>query len=436
MGILSRVKLRLWRERASWVIPLLGVLIAMFLYQVIRAVDEQDYAAGLAREFSTSAAITILAAIGGGMITFTGFVFSFVVLLLQFGSTAYSPRSVAYFLRARVVQWILALFLATITFSFLTLIDTGSMNREDFVPSAGILLAILLLLFSLIGFIGLLQVVGRRIRVDAVLSSIGESSQRALRRNARYIPRGGTATPIGEEATLALRKVEAVAEEVDDDSEAVYFVGSNGQVVAIDVARLIRLARRRKCHIDVVVRVGDAVTPGTPIARVVGSAKPLDRRISSAIVVDSERSLVYDPLYALRLLVDVALKALSPAVNDPTTAVRALDEIEGVLRVAAPERMGAISFELDPGRLVVSRPTWTELVDLALVEILTVGAREVQVHRRMIALVNDLIGAVAPTRRAVLEEYRAQLLVDATAMPGRSGHIAGHGDRQGLGGSS
>ena len=436
MSALSRVKLRLWWERAAWVIPLFGVLCELFLYQGASLLDEEVYARETAPQFSNSAAITILAAIGGGMITFTGFVFSFVVLLLQFGSSAYSPRSVAYFLRARAVQWILALFLATITFSFLTLIDTGSLNREDFVPSAGVLLAVLLLLLSLIGFIGLLQVVGRRIRVDAVLSSIGESSQRTLRRSAHYIPRGGTATPIGEEATLALRRPDALPETPDDESEIVSYVGRNGQVVAVDVTRLVRLVRRRRCHVDVVVRVGDAVTPGTPIARVTGSPRPLDRRISSAIVVDTERSLVYDPLYALRLLVDVALRALSPAVNDPTTAVRSLDEVEGVLRVAARERMGAISFEFDPGRLVVSRPTWNELVDLALVEILTVGGREVQVHRRLLALVNDLIPAVAESRRPILEEYRAQLLLHADEMLGRSGHIAGHGDRQGLGGSS
>ena len=436
MSILSRAKFRLWWERASWVIPLTGIVLALMLNEAVRNIDEALYAEGAVQEFSSSAAITILAAIGGGMITFTGFVFSFVVLLLQFGSSAYSPRSVAYFLRARAVQWILALFLATITFSFLTLIDTGSLNREDFVPSGGVLLAIFLLLVSLIGFIGLLHVVGRRIRVDAVLSSIGESSQRALRRSARYIPRGGTATPIGEEATLALRKSDALPDDSDDGSEIVSYVGRNGQVVAVDVAKLIRLVRRRKCEIDVVVRVGDAVTPGTPIARVKGAPKPLDRRISAAIVVDSERSLVYDPLYALRLLVDVALRALSPAVNDPTTAVRSLDEIEGVLRVAARERMGAISFELDPGRLVVSRPTWTELVDLALVEILTAGSSEIQVHRRLVALVSDLIPAVAESLRPVLAEYRSQLLADAAEMPGRSGHIAGHGDRQGLGGSS
>ena len=116
MSALSRVKLRLWWERAAWVIPLFGVLCALFLYQGASLLDEEVYARETAPQFSNSAAITILAAIGGGMITFTGFVFSFVVLLLQFGSSAYSPRSVAYFLRARAVQWILALFLAMMAY--------------------------------------------------------------------------------------------------------------------------------------------------------------------------------------------------------------------------------------------------------------------------------------------------------------------------------
>lgn len=432
MRLLGRAKLRLWWERATWVIPLFGILVAVNMWAFVGAIDEQVYAEGGIESFSASSAITILAAIGGGMITFTGFVFSFVVLLLQFGSSAYTPRSVAYFLRARAVQWILALFLATITFSFFTLIDTGSQNRQDFVPAAGVLLAILLLLTSLVGFIALLHVVGRRIRVDAVLSSIGASAQYALRRNVRYVPRGGTATAIGDEASDVLRRTDALT----DEDATVEYVGRNGQVVAVDVARLVRLAKRQRCRIEVVVRAGDAVTPGTPIAHVSAPDARLDRRISSAILVDSERSLVHDPLYALRLLVDVALRALSPAVNDPTTAVRALDEIEAVLRVAAPERLGAISFDLDPGRLVVSRPTWTELVDLALVEILVAGAHEVQIQRRLLALVNDLIPGVDPARRIVLEKYRAQLLAGAAGTTGRAGELAGHGDRQGLGGSS
>jgi uncharacterized membrane protein len=432
---MSRVTMRLWWERATWVIPLLGVGPAVLLNQVIRLVDEQDYTAGVVAEFSASAAITILAAIGGGMITFTGFVFSFVVLLLQFGSSAYTPRSVAYFLRARAVQWILALFLATITFSFLTLIDTGSLNRADFVPSAGVLLAVLLLLASLIGFIALLHVVGRRIRVDAVLTSIGASAQSALRRRSTSAL-GVVGVSVGERATRALRAADPVIEPEQDQQDMVFYEGRNGQVVAIELRRLLRLVRSHSSHVELVVRVGDAVTPGTPVALVRGGTRQMQRAFSAAIIVDSERSLVHDPLYALRLLVDVALRALSPAVNDPTTAVRALDEIEAVLRVAAAVPTGAIRYDVGAGTLIVSRPSWTEVVDLALVEITNSAAREVQVLRRLNALVDDLTASVPVDHREVLREYRQQLHVLTTELPGRAGHIAGLRDRQGLGGSA
>jgi uncharacterized membrane protein len=213
------------------------------------------------------------------------------------------------------------------------------------------------------------------------------------------------------------------------------FDDRSGQVVAIDIRALARLARRTPCQVEVLVRVGDAVTPGTPVARVVGAGGSADGPINHALVVDDERSLVHDPLYALRLLVDVAIRALSPAVNDPTTAIRALDEIEGVLRVAAAGRLGTVRFDFDPGTLVLSRPSWDELVDLALLEIMQSGLGQVQVSRRLIALVDDLLPDVSADQRAVLEEYRHELMANAAAMPGRAGRIAGYGDLQGLGGS-
>ena len=84
------------------------------------------------------------------------------------------------------------------------------------------------------------------------------------------------------------------------------------------------------------------------------------------MIIDIERSLRYDPVYALRLLVDIAIRALSPAVNDPTTAVRSIDEIEGVLRVAAYQPLGPVAFRRGPGTLVVPAPTWDDFCDLAL----------------------------------------------------------------------
>jgi uncharacterized membrane protein len=214
--------------------------------------------------------------------------------------------------------------------------------------------------------------------------------------------------------------------------------GENGQIVAIDTRRLARIAHRRAITLVLDLRVGDAVTGGTPIARTDASDAPdLARAVSRCLVVDDERSLVHDPLYALRLLVDIAIRALSPAVNDPTTAVRALDEIEGVLRSAADRRLGTLRLDLEPGHLQVSTATWDEVVDLALLEVAEFGGGQVQITRRLVALLDDLVADVPQDRRAALQRHRESLEagVGHRKLSGRALEVALRGDRQGLGGS-
>ena len=126
MSWLHLQRLRLWWEGAFWVIPLLGIAAGYLLDVLSVPIDEVlalDSEAAAA--ISPAAAVTLLAAIGGGMITFTGFVFSVILLMVQFGSSQYSPRTVSFFLRARGMQWVLAVFLATIVFPFLSLIESG-----------------------------------------------------------------------------------------------------------------------------------------------------------------------------------------------------------------------------------------------------------------------------------------------------------------------
>ena len=197
-------------------------------------------------------------------------------------------------------------------------------------------------------------------------------------------------------------------------------------MVAIDLGRLSRIARRQGILLEVALRVGDAVTEGTPIAHAPSSTTALERAISRAFVVDDERSLVHDPFYALRLLVDIAIRALSPAVNDPTAAVRELDEIEGVLRSAATRRLGTLRIDAAPGTVVRSTATWDEVVDLALLEIADSGRGQVQISRRLVALVDDLIPDVSEDRRPVLRRYREDLesAVQSVAYSGRSGEVA------------
>ena len=156
------------------------------------------------------------------------------------------------------------------------------------------------------------------------------------------------------------------------------------------------------------------------MARVRGGSVPL-AEIEKAFLLGTERTMEQDPKFALRLLVDVAIKALSPAVNDPTTAVQALDQIEDLLR-----RIGVRT--LDLGRLVGVRgytrvtypaPTWDDLLALATDEIRMYGADSLQVVRRLRRLFVDLATHVPPERRAAVEDrlHRLDVAVEQSIAP-------------------
>lgn len=426
MGRLSMIRLRLWWERAFWVIPVVGVLVGVVLHDAVAELDDllRLSAPGLPPEIAASSAVQLLAAIGGGMVTFTGFIFSFVVLLLQFGSSQYSPRTVSYFLRARSTQYILAVFLATITFSFVSLLDVGSLGQSEFTPLFTVSVAVLLLFVSLGAFIALLQSVGGRVRVDAVLSALGRTARRQLPRQLRA-PRGATLVEPGAAG----------------DAQASTIVRSpkSGQTVAVDAGRLLRIAARHGLRLVALPRVGDAVSAGAPLVRVDGvDALPpaVAAAVARAVVIEQERSLRHDPLYALRLLVDIAIRALSPAVNDPTTAVRSLDEIEGALRTAAGQELGPRLLRAGGGEVLLPSPSWDDLVGLALIEIMLSGAGQPQITRRIVALVDDVSADVDAARAAGLAAIRDEVAAQIAqqAFSPRLAAIVAAADRQGLGG--
>jgi uncharacterized membrane protein len=422
-------RFRLWWERAFWVVPVVGVLIGIVVQESISELDEELASLSIAvpQVFSTSSALALLGAIGGGMITFTGFVFSFVVLILQFGSSQYSPRTVSYFLRARSTRIILAIFLATITVTFLSMLDVGSLGRSDFAPSLALTTSVALLFVSLGAFIALLHSVGSRVRVDAVLSAMGRQARRQLPKQLWVSPR--------------VEAVETVIGFPDCDQCSVLRSNVAGQTVAIDAQHLLRVAARHDLRVELQIQVGDSVTIGSPLMRVSAAGAPLSlavgRALARAVVVDKERSLRYDPFYSLRLLVDVGVRALSPGINDPTTAVRALDEIEGVLRVAAELPLGVRRLRAGKAEVVVRAPGWPDIVALGLLEIMVCGSGQPQVTRRLVALIDDLVADLPEAGHAPLLDLRADLVarVRSEDYSPRLAAIAQRGDRQGLGGT-
>jgi len=175
---------------------------------------------------------------------------------------------------------------------------------------------------------------------------------------------------------------------------------------------LLTLAKQAGGRVEVLVSVGDTLITGMPLLRVFGGNHLVkDETWKRTLETGADRTFDQDPKYALRLLVDIAIKALSPAINDPTTAVQALDQIQDQLLRLRRRRLeiGAVRDGDGTLRLVVPHPTWEDFLRLGFDEISFCGATSVQVMRRMRALIGDLIAALPAERHPALEYHRKRL---------------------------
>ena len=200
----------------------------------------------------------------------------------------------------------------------------------------------------------------------------------------------------------------------------------------------MRLADETGAFVEVVPMVGIYVLPGSVVLRLRGAAgEPREDLARRVLVLARQRTLDQDPAFGLRMLVDIAIRALSPAVNDPTTAVQALDRIEALLIELHRRRPGpTVVVDLDDEpRGLFRAPTWEQYLELGLVEIRRYGVGSIQVARRLRALYADLLEMADEGARARVELEQRLLDEDlAAAFPdGEEREIAGRADRMGLG---
>ncbi|MFZ1009242.1 MAG: DUF2254 domain-containing protein, partial [Candidatus Sulfotelmatobacter sp.] len=228
---------------------------------------------------------------------------------------------------------------------------------------------------------------------------------------------------------------------LDPPSRIITYTGRMGVIQAIDIESLVDLAIRTSCMIEVVPQVGDFVTSNDPVFRLYGDgAAVTSKKLLGHIVLARERTLEQDPAFAFRIIVDIASKALSPAINDPTTAVLALDQIHNLLREVGWRQLNA-GLVLDSSgnpRVVYRTPNWEDFVALAVTEIRQFGANSTQVVRRMRAMLEKLIPLLPPDRSSVLRqelELLKSTVDQGFAMP-QDRMRADLPDFQGLGGHS
>jgi uncharacterized membrane protein len=424
-----RGQLRFLRIGASrvwdsfWFVPSVYVVGALALSFGLVRWDEADPIV-ISKSISASSASAALSALGSGMLAFTGFVTSVILMVIQFGTAEFSPRFVAWFRRDRTLRYSLSTFSATFLFALVSTAQVGR-GTAAFVPTRTLLAALGLTLLSIVMFLVLIDRTSGGLRVANVVQSVEREARDAF--DAVY-PANAADTVEAKAATRSVAGRSLVQ---------TVRVGRLGQVVvALHRKGLADVAERYDAVIELMPAVGDHVPAGGILLKVYGSRRLPERRLRRAIALGDERTLEDDPAFAIRMLVDVAIKALSPAVNDPTTAVQALDRIEDLLRYAASKHLstGTVSDSKGEVRFVYPTPTWQDLVELAFAEIRAFGAGQYQVDRRLRALLDDLIATLPERRRPPLLEQRA-LLDDAVLSTISQGQRAAAlvADRQGIG---
>ena len=421
------LRARLWLASAMWV-PVLGAIAAAIALALALPVLDEALWTGGSVPIEPSAAEQIFGALAAGMITFTGIIFSAVFVAAQIQTSSYSPRLAARLRRDPIVVAGLALPTATATYALFAIAAIAAQSDRaghPFAPTLTVIFGLVLLLVTLGAFVALVQ---RAFE----LTQIGGIFRGLMRRVAAVID---DVHPLG-----AADAGDADGMASDPAATVVAHEGHAAVVAAIDRAALLRLARETGGFVEVLPMVGQYVSPGMPVLRIHdGDSGPAHDHARRVLVLARQRTIDQDPAFALRMLVDIAIRALSPAVNDPTTAVQALDRLEELLVELHRRDPGPVLVLDDHGVPAgrVPAPTWTDYLELAVTEIRHYGGGSVQVCRRLHALHDHLLAEVDGPARARIElERRLTGKALAAAFPDPEDQaLAARSDRLGLGGA-
>jgi len=409
-----------------WFIPLTyAVLAAICGFTLPRL--EHAYLASYAT-ISVSSAQAFLSAVASGMMALTGIIFSVAFVVVQFSAVAYSPRLVLWLSRDPLLFHSLGMFMATFIYSLSELgwVDRGGSGK---VPLFSALAVAALLLLSMFLFSRLIQSL-HDLQISNILHSIGKRGRAVIAEMAERLdelPEKCRQSPMSDKDTFG------------PVTQTVTYSGEPRAIARFDIERLVRIAQQADAVIFMACAVGDTIfDAGLLLSVRGGKANIPERGLLRAVELRPERTFEQDPKYPMRLLVDIAIKALSPAVNDPTTAVQAIDQIEDLLRRLGRRELEAGQERDASGklRLVYPMPNWDDYLALAFDEIRQFGNSSVQVMRRLRSTLVDLLAMQTDPERA--EAVRRYLLhldlgIERSPFDEKDRVSARQDDRQGLG---
>jgi uncharacterized membrane protein len=402
------------------VVPFIAIPLELIITRLVHGLDARLGWSLLG--LSVTGAKALLEAFVTVTLSFVVFTFGSLLVAIQVASAQMTPRIIATtLLRDNVVRYTVGLFLFTMMFA---LSAQNFMNQE--VHQLVVLLAMLFGILSFAAFLFLIDYASRLLRPIGILALVG-----------RY----GLAVIEGVYPAPSLASEEGAGESIDlgPPDRIIEQRGTSGIVLAVNLKMIAAAAEQSNGVIEFVPQVGDFLAADEPLFNLYGGARLLDEEMMrAAVAFGSERTLDQDPTFAFRIVVDMAIKALSPAINDPTTAVLAIDQLHRMLRMVGSRNLRTDGILDDSGqlRVVLRTPNWEDFIHLAFKEIRSCGSNNLQVVRRLRAMIENLIQTLPAHRHAALLEELSLLdreVVRNFIYP-EDVAVARIGDTQGLGG--
>ena len=405
-----------------WIVPLVAIPLELAATRILHRLD--GWLGWAFLDLGAPGAQAMLNAIVTATLSFVVFTFGSLLVALQVASGQLTPRIIATVLvRNDVVRYTTGLFIFTLLFA------VSATNRmQGTVFQLVVFVAACLGILCFAAFLYLIDYAARLLRPISILSRVGQAGLKVIE-------------SVYPEPTLGANRSDAPRHELGEPGRVIPHGGTSEIVLAANLRKLIAQARRSNGVIEFVPQVGDFIATDEPLFKLYGGAASLDADdLRSAVAFGLERTMEQDPTFAYRIFVDIALKALSPAINDPTTAVIAIDQLHRLLRQAGNRNLRTDEILAKSGQLLVlfRTPNWEDFVHLAFTEIRQCGAQNMQIARRLRAMIDNLIETLPKHRHAVLlgELKLLDRDIERHFVHPEDRALARLGDSQGLGGAS
>jgi uncharacterized membrane protein len=424
-----RYLLKSYISGSLWLVPFAALVLYWVVSRILLGIDGWLERTGRIDEataffgLSLSGARSTLETVVTLNLSFLVFTFGSLLVAIQVAGGQYTPRIIATtLLRDNAIRFTVGYFVFTLLFAARAL---GKMS-DEVVPQFGTFIAGVLGLASIVVFLYLIDYAARFLRPVSIAQRVGESGI-------------GVIQSVYSKSPTRPRPGQSFRRPASPD-RVVAHDGTSGVVLAVDLAGLATQARRANGIIEFVPQVGDFVAVDEPLFRLYGGARDIDDgHLQAAVALGSERTIEQDPTFAFRILVDIAIKALSPAINDPTTAVLCIDQLHRLLREVGQRhlREEEIRDEAGDTRLVFRTPNWQDFVHLTCTEIRHCGAGSIQIMRRLRSMLEALMQTLPPYRHAELRQQLELLdrVIDGQYVFPEDRAIARIADPQGLGGA-